>query len=87
MLIVMLLCGGGLVLISLLVCGHHLFNYLIVLESYNILLLLVCLLINVDGCHIVFISMMALFVLEVSVMLIVVGTNICQGSLRVSIGF
>ncbi|KAK4467309.1 hypothetical protein MN116_000309 [Schistosoma mekongi] len=64
-----------------------LFVYLIVLESYKILLLLVCLLMKINDCHIVFISMMALFVLEVSVMLIVVGTKICQGSLRISIGF
>lgn len=87
MLVVMIIYGGGLILIGLLICSHHLFKYLIVLEMYKILLLLICLLINNGDCHIMFISMMALFVLEVSVMLIVVGTRICQGSLRVSLSF
>nr|AGV02202.1 NADH dehydrogenase subunit 4L [Schistosoma japonicum] len=86
MLFVILLLGGGLMLISLVICSHYLFNYLIVLESYNVLLLLICLLVNVQDCQVVFISMMASFVLEASIMLIVVGISICHGSLRVSGG-
>nr|AAS16838.1 NADH dehydrogenase subunit 4L [Schistosoma rodhaini]AAS16840.1 NADH dehydrogenase subunit 4L [Schistosoma rodhaini] len=81
-----LLLSSSLFVLSLLLCSFRLFNYIIIAESFNVIVLLVCLLDNVGGCRIMFVIIMSLFVVEVSLMLIVVGVEIKNGCLRVSIG-
>nr|ADU04581.1 NADH dehydrogenase subunit 4L [Schistosoma turkestanicum] len=83
----LLIIGCGLVVISFLLCSFHLFNYLLAIESFNVIVLLVSLSVGeVIGCYTLFISMMALFVIEVSLLLIVVGVVVSRGCLRVSLG-
>nr|YP_626435.1 NADH dehydrogenase subunit 4L [Schistosoma spindale]AAZ57322.1 NADH dehydrogenase subunit 4L [Schistosoma spindale] len=81
----LIILGVGLMLIGLILCNSLLFNYIIVLENFNILILLFALSLN-SGCRMVFICVMSLFVIEVSLMLIVVGNNIKSGCIRVPFG-
>nr|QIQ48855.1 NADH dehydrogenase subunit 4L [Schistosoma spindale] len=81
----LIILGVGLMLIGLILCNSLLFNYIIVLENFNILVLLIALSLN-SGCRMVFICVMSLFVIEVSLMLIVVGNNIKSGCIRVPFG-
>nr|AAS16819.1 NADH dehydrogenase subunit 4L [Schistosoma mansoni] len=80
------LLGGGLFILSLLLCQFRLFNYIIIVESFNVIVLLVSLLDSISGCRMIFVTIMSLFVIEISLMLIIVGVEIKEGCLRVSIG-
>nr|AAX39641.1 NADH dehydrogenase subunit 4L [Schistosoma mansoni] len=80
------LLGGGLFILSLLLCQFRLFNYIIIVESFNVIVLLVSLLDSINGCRMTFVTIMSLFVIEISLMLIIVGVEIKEGCLRVSIG-
>ncbi|NP_066213.2 NADH dehydrogenase subunit 4L (mitochondrion) [Schistosoma mansoni] len=80
------LLGGGLFILSLLLCQFRLFNYIIIVESFNVIVLLVSLLDSINGCRMIFVTIMSLFVIEISLMLIIVGVEIKEGCLRVSIG-
>nr|AAX39611.1 NADH dehydrogenase subunit 4L [Schistosoma mansoni] len=80
------LLGGGLLILSLLLCQFRLFNYIIIAESFNVIVLLVSLLDSINGCRMIFVTIMSLFVIEISLMLIIVGVEIKEGCLRVSTG-
>lgn len=81
----LIILGVGLMLIGLILCKSLLFKYIIVLENFKILILLFALRLK-SGCRMVFICVMSLFVIEVSLMLIVVGKKIKRGCIRVPFG-
>nr|YP_009759655.1 NADH dehydrogenase subunit 4L [Schistosoma indicum]QIQ48867.1 NADH dehydrogenase subunit 4L [Schistosoma indicum] len=81
----LIILGESLMLIGLILCNSLLFNYIIVLENFNILILLFALSLN-SGCRMVFICVMSLFVIEASLILVVVGNSIKSGCLRVPFG-
>nr|BAV81469.1 NADH dehydrogenase subunit 4L [Schistosoma mattheei] len=81
-----LILGVGLLLVSLLLCNCCLFNYLVILENYNVIILMVSLGIIEGGCRMMFICMMSLFVVEASIILIIIGVNIKSGCLRIPLG-
>uniref|UniRef100_A0A3Q0KVI2 NADH dehydrogenase subunit 4L n=1 Tax=Schistosoma mansoni TaxID=6183 RepID=A0A3Q0KVI2_SCHMA len=80
------LLGGGLFMLSLLLCQFRLFKYMIMVESFKVIVLLVSLLDSINGCRMMFVTMMSLFVMEMSLMLMIVGVEMKEGCLRVSIG-
>lgn len=80
------LLGGGLFILSLLLCQFRLFKYIIIVERFKVIVLLVSLLDRINGCRMIFVTIMRLFVIEISLMLIIVGVEIKEGCLRVSIG-
>lgn len=75
------------VFFSLVLCSFYLFNYLVVLEKFKVLMLITVLMIGGEETRVLFMSMMAMFVLNISVMLIIVGLRICGDSLRVVTGY
>nr|BAV82958.1 NADH dehydrogenase subunit 4L [Schistosoma margrebowiei] len=81
-----LLLAIGILLIGLVLCNYYLFNYLIVLENYNVIILLVVLSDVSVGCRVMFITIMSLFVVEASLMLVIIGSEIKGGCLRVPLG-
>ena len=81
-----ILLGGGLFILSLLLCQFRLFKYIIIAERFKVIVLLVSLLDRINGCRMIFVTIMRLFVIEISLMLIIVGVEIKEGCLRVSTG-
>ncbi|RTG79921.1 NAD4L (mitochondrion) [Schistosoma bovis] len=86
MMIGLLILGIGLLLIGLLLCNCCLFNYLIILENYNVIVLLISLDSLNSGCRMMFICMMSVFVVEASLILMIIGVNIKSGCLRIPLG-
>nr|YP_626522.1 NADH dehydrogenase subunit 4L [Schistosoma haematobium]AAZ57310.1 NADH dehydrogenase subunit 4L [Schistosoma haematobium]QDO72030.1 NADH dehydrogenase subunit 4L [Schistosoma haematobium]QDO72138.1 NADH dehydrogenase subunit 4L [Schistosoma haematobium]QDO72150.1 NADH dehydrogenase subunit 4L [Schistosoma haematobium]QRW36470.1 NADH dehydrogenase subunit 4L [Schistosoma haematobium] len=81
-----LILGVGLLLIGLFLCNYSLFNYLIILENYNVIVLLISLSILESGCRMMFICMMSMFVVEASLMLMTIGVSIKSGCIRIPLG-
>ena len=81
-----ILLGGGLFILSLLLCQFRLFKYIIIAERFKVIVLLISLLDRINGCRMIFVTIMRLFVIEISLMLIIVGVEIKEGCLRVSTG-
>ena len=81
-----ILLGGGLFILSLLLCQFRLFKYIIIAERFKVIVLLISLLDRINGCRMIFVTIMRLFVIEISLMLIIVGVEIKEWCLRVSTG-
>nr|AVY52167.1 NADH dehydrogenase subunit 4L [Trichobilharzia szidati] len=86
MLSMILVCGCFMVF-GLLLSSVYLFNYLVILENFNVFILIVVLIVSLEETRLLFMSMMALFVLEISLMLIVVGLSVCGDSFRLVVGY
>nr|QRV61253.1 NADH dehydrogenase subunit 4L [Tanaisia sp. SS-2020] len=66
-----LFIGLGLSVTSLVLCSSRLFNWLVVVENMNVLLLFVGLLGNGLDIHVLFIGLMVIFAVEVVLSLVV----------------
>nr|YP_001382123.1 NADH dehydrogenase subunit 4L [Trichobilharzia regenti]ABG91497.1 NADH dehydrogenase subunit 4L [Trichobilharzia regenti]BAV82968.1 NADH dehydrogenase subunit 4L [Trichobilharzia regenti] len=86
MLTLVFVCGCFMGL-SLILSSVYLFNYLVILENFNVFILIAVLVVSLEESRLLFMSMMALFVLEISLMLIVVGLSLCGDSFRLVIGY
>ncbi|RTG80520.1 uncharacterized protein DC041_0011240 [Schistosoma bovis] len=82
----LLILGIGLLLIGLLLCNCCLFKYLIILEKHKVIVLLIRLDRLKSGCRMMFICMMSVFVVEASLILMIIGVKIKRGCLRIPLG-
>nr|WPN08952.1 NADH dehydrogenase subunit 4L [Prohemistomum vivax] len=83
---VVLLLGGLVALFSFILSATRLLNCLIVIENFNVLLLLCCLMCQWEECRVLFLALMVIFIIEVTLGLVVLTRLWSSSSLMDIVG-